>query len=394
MQKTLRYEYKDLGRAFQEMREFWEEELPLEGTLKGFLEAMMAEERAEYLLARPRERTESRRGWANGHYSRDLGTERGLIRGLRVPRVRGRGFCPKVIPRYRRRRAVVDRLLREVFLAGVSTRRVGACVRGLLGEEVSASTVSRVCNVLSRDVEAFQSRPLKDHYRYLLLDGLFFRVRGALGPRRKVLLCAYGITEGGRRELIAFRLARVESEASWRAFLDDIYYRGLHGRSLRLITTDGNPGLIAALEVVYPSISRQRCWFHKMQNISSYARKRDHKELLCGARAIYLSETRREAIRAFWRWAQRWRGSYPKAVRCIEKDLEELLAHFQEPKHLRPTLRTTNPIERAFKEVRKRTRPMSVINNAQSLERIAYSVFNHLNNQWKRHPLKISTQNS
>lgn len=394
MQQRLLYEYKDLGRAFQEMHEFWEEELPLEGTLKRFLETMMAEERAEYLSARPRERCESRRGWANGHYSRDLGTERGLVQDLRVPRVRGGGFRPKVIPRYRRRRAVVDRLLREVFLSGVSTRRVGACVRGLLGEEVSASTVSRVCNVLSRDVEAFHTRPLKDNYRYLLLDGLFFRVRGTLGPRRKVLLCAYGITESGHKELIAFRLAKMESEASWGAFLNDIYHRGLHGRALRLITTDGNPGLISALEVVYPFVPRQRCWFHKMQNVSSYARKRDHKELLCGARAIYLSPTRREAIRAFWRWAQRWREAYPKAVRCIEKDLEELLSHFQEPKDLRPTLRTTNPIERAFKEVRKRTRPMSVINNEQSLERIAYSVFNHLNNQWKRHPLKVSTQNS
>ena len=308
--------------------------------------------------------------------------------------MRGRGFCPKVIPRYRRHRPVVDRLLRETFLCGVSTRRVGACVRGVLGEAVSASTVSRVCEVLSREVSAFHRRPLKDHYRYLLLDGLFFRVRGALGPRRKVLLCAFGITEEGRKELLAFRLAKMESEASWTSFLNDIYLRGLHGRCLRLITTDGNPGLISALEVVYPFVPRQRCWFHKMQNLSGYARKRDRKELLCGARAIYLSPTRREAIRAFWRWARRWRGSYPKAVRCIEKDLEELLAHMREPQSLRPTLRTTNPIERAFKEVKKRTRHMSVINSDEPLERIALSTLNCLNIHWKRHPLTTSTQNS
>ncbi|MFQ6110419.1 MAG: IS256 family transposase [Nitrospinota bacterium] len=394
MQKTLRYEYKDLGRAFQEIGEFFEEEVPPEGTLKRFLEEVMAEERAEYLSAQPRERTECRRDWANGHYSRDLGTERGLIRGLRVPRVRGGGFRPNAIPRYRRRREAVDKVLREVFLAGVSTRRVGACVRGLVGEAVSASTVSRVCEVLSREVEAFKRRPLKDHYRYLLLDGLFFKVRAATGYRRKVLLCAYGITQSGHRELIAFRLVRVEGEASWTSFLNDIYYRGLHGRRLRLITTDGHQGLLAALEVVYPFVRRQRCWFHKMQNLSGYARKRDREALLAGARTIYLAGTRRGAIRAFWRWAHSWRETYPKAVRCIEKDLDELLFHFREPLNLRPTLRTTNPLERAFREVRRRTRPMSVFNNDESLERIALSVFNHLNSQWKRHPLKVSTQNS
>lgn len=393
MQQRLPYEDKDLGRAFQEMKAIWQEELPTEETLRHFLEALLAEERAHYLLARPWERTKGRRDWANGYYTRDLGTERGLIRRLEVPRVRGGGFRPKVLPRYRRRRALVDGVLRETFLSGVSTRRVGECVRPLLGEAVSASTVSRVCEVLTKEVSAFHRRPLPDHYRYLLLDGLVFKVKGVLGRRRRTLLCALGITEGGRREVIDFRLVKGESEGAWTAFLDDLYHRGLLGHPLRLITTDDGPGLLAALEVVYPFVPHQLCWFHKMQNVAGKVRRRDQAEVLSGARRIYLAKTRREAIAAFWQWAKAWRGTYPKAVRCVEEHLEELLAHFLEPEALRPTLRTTNPLERVFREVRRRTRPMSVVNHDASLERVAYSVFHHLNAQWERHPRKI-TQNS
>ena len=221
MQPKLLFEDKDLGRAFQELNETWEMELPIEASLKGFLEGLMAEERAAYLGAGVRERTPKRRDWANGHYVRDLGTEGGLIRALRVPRVRGGGFQSRVLPRYRRRRAVVDRTLRDCFLAGVSTRRVGACVKGLLGEAVSASTVSRVCTALSRDVAAFHDRPLSDRYRYVFLDALGAKVRVAPRSRSKVLLCAMGVTLGGRRELIDFRLANSESEPTWTKFLDE-----------------------------------------------------------------------------------------------------------------------------------------------------------------------------
>lgn len=229
MQPKLLFEDKDLGRAFQGLNETWEVELPIEASMKGFLEGLMAEERAVYLAAGFRERTPKRRDWANGHYVRDLGTEGGLIRALRVPRVRGGGFQSRALSRYRRRRAVVDRTLRDCFLAGVSTRRVGACVKGLLGEAVSASTVSRVCTALSRDVAAFHDRPLSDHYRCVFLDGLAFKVRGASRSRRKVLLCAMGVTLAGRREIIDFRLADSESEATWTKFLDDLYHRGLLG---------------------------------------------------------------------------------------------------------------------------------------------------------------------
>lgn len=398
MQQRLLFEDKDLGRAFQEYREMFQElvedKLPTQGALKEMLEGTMEEERAQYLQVPPRHRGPERRDQANGYYTRDLGTEHGLLRGLRVPRVRKGTFRPKVLTRYQRRRQVVDQALRQSFLAGVSTRRVGLCMRGLLGEGVSASTVSRVCAVLTREVEAFHRRPLTDHYRCLFLDGLRSKVREALGRRQRVLLCAVGITLGGRFEVIDFRLARAESEAAWTALLNDLYDRGLRGRFLRLVTTDGCPGLISALQMVYPFVRRQLCWFHKMQNVAGKVRKRDQLAVVSGARAIYLAKTRREAIGAFWRFAHRWRGSYPRAVRCVEEHLEELLAHFREPPELRPTLRTINPLESIFRQVRRRTKLIDVFNHGESLERVAYSVFHYHNAQRRKHPLWPFTQNS
>jgi putative transposase len=394
MQQRLLYEDKDLGRAFQEMRELWQEGLPTEPALKGFLEGLMQEERERYLRAAPFERKEGRRDWANGHYRRDLGTERGLLLGVRVPRVRGGKFRPKVLSRYRRRRQAVDACLRQCFLAGVSTRRVGACVQGLLGEAVSASTVCRVCASLTKEVSAFHRRPLLDCYRYLWLDGLVFKLRGAVGRQRKTLFCATGLTWEGRLEVIDFRLAKRESEGAWGAFLNDLYHRGLFGRALRLMVTDGCAGLLRALDLVYPFVPKQRCFFHKMQNVAAKVRRKDQGEVTKGARRIYLAQTRKEALSAFGSWARRWRGVYPKAVKCLEEDLEELLAHFQESPDLRACLRTTNPLERAFREVRRRTRPMTVMNHGDSLERVAYSVFHYFNAQWQRRPRKTSTQNS
>ena len=131
-----------------------------------------------------------------------------------------------------------------------------------------------------------------------------------------------------------------------------------------------------------------------MQNVVNKVRKRNRKAVVSGAQRIYEAHSRRAAIAAFWRWAKRWRGDEPKAVQCIESDLEALLAHFQEPLALRVTLRTINPIERVFREVRRRTRPMTGMNNNESRERVAYSVFHRLNTQWQTSPLWTSTQNS
>jgi transposase-like protein len=299
-----------------------------------------------------------------------------------------------VFTRYQRRQAQVDGLIREVFLAGVSTRRIGETLQAVLGEPVSAQTVSRVARSLDREVERFHLRALADDVCYLLLDGVSMRIRGATQVKRRLVLCAYGITVSGERRLLDHRLAKSESQASWEAFLNQLCERGLLGRHLRLITTDGCPGLHAALDVVYPYVPRQRCWVHKLRNMASKLRRAQQRDCLAGVRTIYQASTRREAVRSYWAWAQRWRQEAPKAVACLEQDLDSLLAFLACPEAHHKAVRTTNAIERAFREVRRRTRPMTCFTNDASCERIIYAVVRHLNGKWEGRPLQQFTQNS
>jgi transposase-like protein len=208
------------------------------------------------------------------------------------------------------------------------------------------------------------------------------------------VLCAYAITVMGERRLVDFRLAKSESAAAWEAFLNNLHQRGLWDRRLRLITTDGCSGLQAAIQVVYPYVPRQHCWVHKLRNVAALLRRSQQEECLGGAKQIYRAETRREAVHAYWEWAQRWRMEAPKAVACLEQDLEALLAFLACPEAHRKAIRTTNAIERAFREVRRRTRPMTCFNNDASCERIIYAVVCHLNKSWEGRPLKQFTQNS
>jgi putative transposase len=269
---------------------------------------------------------------------------------------------------------------------------VGAVLAGILGEPVSAQTVSRVARSLDREVARFHERVLADDLLYLLLDGVSMRVRGAPGVKRRIVLCAYGITRSGQRCLLDFRLAKAESAAAWEAFLSQLRERGLRGQRLRLIVTDGCPGLHAALEVVYPYVARQRCWAHKLRNVSNLLKRSQQEECMQGARAIYQAPTRREAVRRYWAWAQCWRDAAPKAVACLERDLDELLNFLACPEAHRRKVRTTNAIERAFREVRRRTRPMTCFTNDASCERIIYAVVSHLNTSWEGKPLPEFTQ--
>ena len=175
--------------------------------------------------------------------------------------------------------------------------------------------------------------------------------------------------------------------------MQGLYQRGLAGRRLRLVITDGSTGLAAAVGLVYPQARVQRCWAHKLRNIAD---KVPRKEGSCVAQAaaIYRAANRRRAERAFRRWAKRWQKARPKAVACVERDLEQLLNFFAMPEAHWKKVRTTNVIERAFREVRRRTRPMSSFTNPASCERIVFGVINHLNSSWEKKPLKEFTQNA
>jgi len=386
---TVRRRWREVKTALREDLTVWTRHY-----LKRLLEHTLEEERELYLRAARHERTPGRQDYRNGYYTRDLSTELGLLRELRVPRARTRGFVPQVLDRYQRRRPAVAALLREAFLTGASTRRVGPLLAPLLGERVSATTVSRITQALDTDVRAFHRRPLRLPVLYLFLDGIRLRVKTPTGVVHRLVLCAYGLSPAGQRLLLSFRQAQTESAAAWGAFLQDLYARGFTGEPLRLIVTDGSPGLHAALDVVYPYVPRQRCWVHKLRNVAAKLPRRHQAACLGEVAQIYGAATERAARQAFQAWAGRWRGRAPTAVACVERDLGELLSCFACPPSHRRKIRTTNAIERAFREVRRRVRPMTCFTNGASCDRIVYAVITHLNAQWERHPLKEFTQKS
>jgi transposase-like protein len=367
----------------------------MQRTVKLLLQNRLHDEVAAYLQAAPYQRRPGRRGVRNGFYTRRLVTTWGTIPDLEMPRCRLRGFTSTVVPRYQRRHAAVDQLIQAVFLAGVSTRRVGPTLAQLLGDTVSASTVSRITQTLDQAVAAWHRRPLPDQYQYLILDGLTLRVKTPDGTKRRLLLVAYGLTPTGHRELIDYRLARTESQGTWEAFLMTLAARGLVGRALRLITTDGHRGLHAALDLVYPTVPRQACWVHVLRNVAQRLRVRDRARCLQQARLIYAAASRPAAEAALRRWVRAWQTIAPEAVACLLRDWEALLAFYAVPARHWRRVRTTNAIERAFREVRRRTRPMTCFTNDASCDRITFAVAHHLNTQWQGRPLwNQSTQNS
>jgi putative transposase len=359
---------------------------------KKFFEADSERQRDRFAVVDAYERNDAqRRDYRNGYYERDFVTVLGTLR-LRIARTRGESFLPAGIEEFQRRAPEVSLLIREAFLRGISTRQVGRVVAIVTGETVSAQTVSKLTRDLDAAVQQFHEAPLSDDWAYLFLDGVNLKVRRESGRKCVQMLVAYGVRRDGRRELLSFMRSQGESQGAWEGLLNDLYRRGLRGKNLLLIITDGCPGLAGAIQTVYPRVLHQRCWVHKMRNIREKGRVRDREELKQMAQAIYLAADRRAARAAFRRFKLRWQSEYPTMVKQLEQDLPNLLSFFCFPKPLWKQLRTTNIIERCFVEVRRRTRPMVCFVNVQSVDRIIYSIFYRFNLEWKTRTLQVFTQ--
>jgi len=362
--------------------------------LQQLLEADSEQQMSDYLgLARYERSQESdeRVDSRNGCYERDYVTPLGSIR-IRVRRTRKRSFLPRGLKALERRAPEVAEMIRQAFLRGISTRAVGRVIALLTDEPVSAQTVSRLTRVLDQQVERFHRAPLADEWSYLLLDGVWLKVRRAFGPQRVLLLVAYGVRADGSRQLLAFTRARAESQASWEAFLWDLHERGLAGRQLQMVLSDGCAGLAAAIETIFPQARHQRCWVHKMRNLRDAVRRRDQAAVKRDAQRIYLAGNTAQARAAFQRFRFRWQAAYPGLLKRLERDLPELLTFFDFPQLLWRKLRTTNAIERCFVEVRRRTRPMVLFVNLASVERIIYAIFHRFNQKWQNRTLSLFTQ--
>jgi transposase-like protein len=343
--------------------------------IKATLETFMEQKIERYLGDVRRGDAPDRR---NGRYRRWLLTGMGAVE-LAVPRTRTRSAIG-VLEGYARRERSVDRLILAAFVLGLSTRKVGEALMSLLGERVSATTVSRVAEQLSEAVAAFHRRPLANHYRALVFDGVVLANRSGRGVVRRPVLVVLGITNDGKKEILDFVIARGESQAAWEAFLNDLHGRGLTGEGVTIAVCDGGVGLLAALPLVYPKVRVQRCWAHKVRNVLDKVKLADREAVKRTLSRISHAADRTAARRQARAFVDRWQRRYPAAVRCLWMDIEELLTCFvfdEEP--WRKATRTTNAIERRFREVRRRTRPMGVMANKDSIERILFAVFSHEN---------------
>jgi putative transposase len=387
---------RNVSRAIKEINGFeWEGDFkPMaRQALKELLEKRLGEEMTEHLGMARYEHAADRHDYRNGHYIRHLLTEMGDLEVV-VPRSRKGKFPTRLFERYARRCRSVDRVLLACFCLGLSTRKAASVLAPVLGEKVSASTISRIARALDQEVSRYHGRELEDRYRYLFFDGVVLKSKGALKVQKKILLCAFGITVEGRHEMIDFYPAASESAACWEAFLRDLYQRGLKAKPCALIATDGGTGLHQALQIVYPKTLLQRCWAHKARNVLDRVKKKDQPAVKKGLTRISHAANRREATEAYWRFSSRWRKPYPRAVACLKRDFDDLLSFFEiKDSGLWSRLRTTNLIERAFREVKRRTRPMGVMAHTQSVQRIVYAVFHHLNENW-RQQTPIFTHNS
>jgi putative transposase len=379
--------------------EFWDGLKPrmlagLQKTIEDWLgiEAALAVGGAQYY-----EHNELRLSHRSGFRNRRLQTSLGLIPRLWVPKVRKkkkRGWA--ILQAYKKDRVKVDDLIKDVFLAGVSTRRVHEVLKPVLGHLYSAQMVSNSLKRLDSMVKAFHNRPLGDHWHYLLFDGIVIKVRSGGKVRKKTVLVVKGfqVDHKGKilkEEMIDYRFTKGESTAAWETFIHDLYSRGLEGTHIRMIATDGNEGLLNALDLVYPRVPKQRCWQHKMRNVANKCRRKYQSLVTDSAREIYKAESKKQAVRAFHKFKRLVKPIEPDSVKCIEKDLPELLHFYDQPVELWKKLRTTNSIERSFREVRRRIRTINVFNNEPSSDRILYGVFTRLNDTWRtRHSKKIA----
>jgi len=357
--------------------------------LRRLVDMALGDEATERVGAARHERTLERRAHRNGTYTRNLATTLGPIEDLRVPRVRmPDGSSPggwATFDRYERRTYELDRLIGQLFLAGVSGRNLERVSAELWGKKVSRSTVSRASHAFEDEQRAINGAPLPSEVRYLFLDGQNHKVRSEFGVTDRQMLAAFAICPDGSERLLGYRLGEGESAEEWALLLDDLKTRGL--RSTELIVVDGAGGLEKALQARFPDTPVQRCIMHAARNVMAKVRARNKAEVGADLRTIWDSPDRAQAMRAFEAFTTKWIVSEERAVRCLAEKIERCLTFYDFPEADWSKIRTNNVAERAFRFVRQRQRPMGAFTNEESAERI----FGALGGEWNRrrsHPLE------
>ena len=350
------------------------------------LETLMNEamklERAEFLGAAPHERTEARRGYANGFKPREIRTRAGALR-LAVPQVRDveEPFYPKSLERGARSERALKLAIAEMCVQGVSTRRVAAVVEALCGTEVSSTQVSRAARLLDEELEAWRTRPIGET-PYLILDARYEKVRHGGAVIDCAVLVAIGVGIDGRRRVLGVSVSLSEAEVHWREFLASLKGRGLIG--VRLVVSDDHAGLKAARRAELPGVAWQRCQFHLQRNVVAYVPQAAmRREVARAVRGVFNAPDRETAERASAQVAERYRKRAPRLAAWLEETVPEALAVFDLPEPHRRLLRTVNSLENLNKQIKRRTSVAALFPNEQALLRLVSAVLAETSEEWE-----------
>lgn len=344
--------------------------------VSNFMQRTIHEEFDEQINAKRYEHAKDiRYDTRKGHYERLFTTTFGISR-LMMPRTRsGHKIRYSLFNRYRRRRDKLDQAILHSMLLGLSTRKQRRFFKAFIGDSVSHTTASKLMRNLEADLSNFRIAPIEDVYKYLLVDGLWVSVRSGDRLKKMVILFVLGIDLNNKKKIISFRLAKGETEEDVAALLNDLYRRGLEGKNLKLIASDGAKGIRSAINLVYPYAKWQLCHVHKLRNLASNIRyKTKHRaSLMREARGIYKAGTRRQALKRFDRFCTRWQDREPHAVNCFIKEFHDSIVYYDYIDD-RNLISTTNHLERDLEEVRRRIKIQGYFKNERSVDLWIYGI--------------------
>jgi putative transposase len=349
--------------------------------VKAVLEEVLEEEMAEHLEAGYRELTPTRRGERNGHYQRNLLTPTGRIERLKVPRDREGEFVTELFERYKRMTGDVEGAVLEMYLSGISVRKIAGVTEALSKVKVGKDAVSRIARRLEEEQREWRRRSLKEkEYPYLYLDATYLKVRWESSVSSMALLACVGVDEDGFREVLAVEVAGSEKGSAYASLLRGLMDRGLHG--VRLVVSDDHEGIKAAVSGELPGVDWQRCVVHFERNVLAHVPAFSMLEVAEDLKAIFKVRREKTAKALVEEFVELYAKRFPKAVSVFEVGIGDALSYLRYPGSHHARIRTTNMLERLFKEVKRRTRVVGVFPNEMSASTLATEIALRSSEEW------------
>ena len=351
----------------------------LHEVIRAVMQEVLEAEMDDALGASKGERTPERLGYRSGYYGRTLVTRVCKLE-LRVPQDRAGRFSTELFERYQRSERALVATLAEMYVQGVSTRKVKAITEELCGHAFSASSISAINKRLDESLKAFAERRLQEPFAYLILDARYEKVREAGIVMSQAVLIAVGIDWDGRRQILAVEMANRESRSAWKDFLVSLKGRGLKG--VELVVSDDHAGLVAAIGEVVPEAAWQRCYVHFLRNALDHLPRKHGDDCLQELRWLYDRRDLTEAKADLAAWLSKWSARYPRLTTWVEETIEYTLTFFRLPRQHHKHLKSTNMLERLNEEIRRRTYVVRIFPNAESCLRLVRALAVETNENW------------